>query len=98
MTRVIKSWCSVDELSMVNGTCRGVNILPINWFYPVHWSSWQILFGNETKPENVTDALAVHMWNKLSESTAVLKESNQLYSLLAKEHCPRVYTVANHEF
>jgi Alpha 1,4-glycosyltransferase conserved region len=95
----MKTWCHVDKLSMMTtASCRGVTVLPIEYFYPVHWLKWELLFSNMSKPEDFGGSLAAHLWNKFSHSLPVIKDSNQLYNLLAKENCPHVYTVIEKEF
>lgn len=42
--------------------------------------------------------LGAHVWNKLSADQPVRKNSTQLFSRLARDHCPLIYSIAPDTF
>ena len=101
LTRVMKVWCRTDDVpSMKRDTCGDLDVLSPTSFYPVHWKAWQPLFADSADAEWTPphDTVAVHMWNQFTSGVAVLKNSSQLYSRLAKDNCPRVFFSAEDIF
>ena len=62
--------------------------------------------ANETEPNNQTammnwlteKVIGVHIWNKLSKTEAVYKNSTQDYTRLARNHCPLIFSIAPDTF
>jgi hypothetical protein len=46
----------------------------------------------------IKDSFGVHVWNKLSKNSSIIAGSRQPYSLIAARACPRLYSVAGHDF
>lgn len=72
--------------------CPGVRILPKRYLYPYKYASWKKLFRDDTdRKDKAFQSYAVHVYNKLSKKESVLVGSNQIYSLMARDHCPITY-------
>ena len=70
--------------------CPNVHLIPHQFFYPIHYSQWEKYF-QEVDPNtksHMGKSYAVHVWNKFSYKTALIKGSKQLYMKLAAQHCP----------
>jgi len=77
------------------------NILPTKVFFPLDSSHWKFLFKNTNFKKVSTvveESSAIHVWNALSDVEQISVGSNQAYSLLAKEHCPRSYWSCYNQF
>lgn len=81
--------------------CKGFKILSEKEFFPIPYQSWELFFNESTSyeiMETIKDSFGVHVWNKLSKNTEVRVGSKQPYSLMAAKACPRMYSVAGHNF
>lgn len=101
MLRMLKKWCEEEKMLSMNFlACKGYSVLPSSSFYPVHYTNWKEYFT--AKPENVTkdpnwltkQVVGVHIWNKLSSKEPIYKNSTQLYNILARSHCPKIFSIA----
>lgn len=106
LLRVLKNWCEVENLQSMNYvSCRGFNILPKSSFQPVHYSNTKEFFvqrvANKTLENPTwlnTNVIGVHTFNNLSKGHPIFKNSTQIYTWLAKTHCPVIFSVAPNVF
>lgn len=98
MTRVLKKWCFLQNVITANPRyCNGFEILPSKTFYPIEWKNWEKYFSEE----NITwenETIGIHVWNKKSADTVVYKNSSQVYTQLARLHCPLTFSIAPEMF
>ncbi|CAN2391895.1 globoside biosynthetic process [Pristimantis euphronides] len=88
LTRVYKRWCGTRRLRDKK-SCRGVNILPKESFYPVDWQDWKKYFEVVEVKEMKTllrNSYGVHLWNKKSQGTHA--EAGSFLEHLQLEYCP----------
>ncbi len=85
--------------------CKGFHVLPRPTFNPVHFSNWDEFFvQRSTKdttgtPKWLTDqVIGVHTCNKMSNGGLLIKNSTQGYIRLARQHCPRIFSIAPETF
>jgi lactosylceramide 4-alpha-galactosyltransferase len=75
--------------------CPDIRILPKKYLYPYTFAHWKRFFrSNVRSDDSIFKSYAVHTYNKLSKKEPVFVRSNQLYSQIAKVHCPVTYTHA----
>lgn len=102
ITRVLKRVCKVHDVNnMSPEKCKGFQVYPPSWFYPIPWRQWHLYFdtsGNQTVVKKLEDSHVIHVWNKFSTNTSVNVGSNQPYGLIAQKYCPKVYSGAGHVF
>jgi hypothetical protein len=75
--------------------------LPDKEFFPIPYQKWALFFDESTSDntmEVIKDSFGVHVWNKLSKNSNIIVGSKQPYSLIAAKACPRMYSVAGHDF
>ncbi|XP_066446959.1 lactosylceramide 4-alpha-galactosyltransferase-like [Eleutherodactylus coqui] len=88
LTRVYKRWCGIHRLRDKK-SCRGVNILPKESFYPVDWHDWKKFF-ELIEPKEIKmllrNSYGVHLWNKKSQGKHM--EPGSLLEHLQLEYCP----------
>ncbi|KAG8544001.1 hypothetical protein GDO81_023270 [Engystomops pustulosus] len=88
LTRVYKRWCRIRRLRDQH-SCRGVNVLPKEAFYPIDWQDWRKYFEVMEQKEMETllrNSYGVHLWNKKSQGHR-LQEGSFLEHLQMK-YCP----------
>lgn len=88
LTRVYKRWCGIRRLRDKN-SCRGVNVLFKESFYPVDWQDWRKFFEVIDPQEMKTllrNSYGVHLWNKKSQGKRL--EEGSFLEHLQMEHCP----------
>ncbi|XP_072256217.1 lactosylceramide 4-alpha-galactosyltransferase [Pyxicephalus adspersus] len=93
LTRVFKKWCSIRRLRDKK-SCRGVNVLPKEAFYPVDWQDWKKYFEVIDPTEMgmfFKDSYGVHLWNKKSQGQSPVTGS--LLEQLQVKHCPTTSTI-----
>ena len=80
--------------------CPGVKIMPKRYLYPYKFADWKELFQNDIKygEEKTSKSYAVHLYNKLSKNEPVIVGSKQIYSRIARVHCPLTYAHAIDSF
>ncbi|XP_076170548.1 lactosylceramide 4-alpha-galactosyltransferase isoform X2 [Ptiloglossa arizonensis] len=95
ITRTLKNICSTEYIrDMTTARCHGFKVFPPSAFYPIHYLNWKTYF--ETKNKNATmkmleKSMAIHVWNKLSNSEKVHVNSDVPYTLVARKHCPNIF-------
>lgn len=92
-----------DTAAMDYNTCRGVNLLPSVSFFPFEWSNWKQYFMERNHTKNSLSwvpkaTIGVHIWNKMSSSEVIRKNSNQYYTSLSKAFCPHTLLSAPETF
>ncbi|XP_075061616.1 lactosylceramide 4-alpha-galactosyltransferase [Mixophyes fleayi] len=88
LTRVFKRWCSIRRLRDKT-SCRGVNVLPQESFYPVEWQNWKKYFQVIDPTEMKTllkNSYGVHLWNKKSKGHRL--EVGTFLEELQSKFCP----------
>ncbi|XP_059474325.1 lactosylceramide 4-alpha-galactosyltransferase-like [Neocloeon triangulifer] len=94
-TRMLERECGVEYAKVpTDGRCRDLVIIPPEGFHAVPWNNWTKFYIPEAAPEvmkTVNQSFGVHFWNSLSQRALVQVGSDQAYSRLAREHCPRSY-------
>ncbi|KAM5173053.1 lactosylceramide 4-alpha-galactosyltransferase [Mantella aurantiaca] len=88
LTRVFKKWCSIRRLRDKK-SCKGVNVLPKEAFYPVDWQDWRKYFEfiHPTEMKKLLkDSYGVHLWNKKSQGHSL--EMGSFLEQLQDKHCP----------
>lgn len=81
--------------------CHGFNLLPVNKCYAIPYPRWDKFFDpNESEEvfEMLNDSLIAHVWNKMSINQRVTVGDGSAYDLLAKQYCPKVYSVSGQYF
>lgn len=79
---------------MTAARCHGFMVYPPSAFYPIHYKMWKQYFDLEKKNEtlqSIKKALAIHVWNKLSQSEVIQVGSKVPYAIIASQYCPQVY-------
>ncbi|XP_056373748.1 lactosylceramide 4-alpha-galactosyltransferase [Hyla sarda] len=88
LTRVYKRWCGIRRLRD-KSSCRGVNVLPTESFYPVYWQDWKKYF-EVIEPKEIKKLLrnsyGVHLWNKKSHGKHM--EEGSFLEHLQLKYCP----------
>ncbi|XP_075711873.1 lactosylceramide 4-alpha-galactosyltransferase [Rhinoderma darwinii] len=93
LTRVYKRWCGIHRLRDKN-SCRGVNVLPMESFYPIQWQDWKKYFEVIEPKEMKTllrNSYGVHLWNKKSQGKHLVVGS--LLEHLQLEYCPTTSSI-----
>ena len=92
---VMRRHCGVVEGKRKPKKCADINILPSRYFYPIPSFISQIIFrdnGNQTDLETLAKmkgSYGLHLWNSLSDIRQPIDlKSNQVFSILARQHCP----------
>ncbi|KAM9311469.1 lactosylceramide 4-alpha-galactosyltransferase [Gastrophryne carolinensis] len=88
LTRMFKRLCYIHRLRE-RKSCRGVNVLPKEAFYPIDWQDWRKYFEPIDPMEMkalLKDSYGVHLWNKKSQ-VGHLKVGSFLEQLQG-EYCP----------
>lgn len=79
--------------------CPGVKVLSKNFLYPYKYELWRHFFRNRSSPnDKAFKSHAIHFYNKLSKRQPVFVGSKQIYSLVARDHCPVTYAQADLSF
>lgn len=79
--------------------CQGLKVLPRRFMYPYKFGEWHHFFDQDPSPLDVAfKSAALHMYNKLSKNQPVIVGSNQIYSQVARDHCPLTYARAVDSF
>lgn len=79
--------------------CPGVRVLPKRFLYPYKYGDWKHYFRTDISAKDKAFAShAVHVYNKLSKNEPIYVGSTQIYSLMARDHCPLTYAHAVDSF
>lgn len=104
LTRVLFKLCqtnSTDEMLSLND-CDGFHVIPRKFCFPIMGNHYEKIF-NETFTKKLlqkisSNAITVHMWNKLTKNFKTRASDQNLYNILAKRHCPKVFVTIDEEF
>ncbi|XP_076764524.1 lactosylceramide 4-alpha-galactosyltransferase-like [Xylocopa sonorina] len=95
ITRILQKICSTKYIrDMTTIRCHGFKVFSPAVFYPVHYKKWKMYFETEGRNETmkrVEKAMAIHLWNKLSQFEDVHVDSDVPYSIIARKHCPKIF-------
>ncbi|KAK0181003.1 hypothetical protein PV327_003325 [Microctonus hyperodae] len=95
ITRTLKKICNTDIISeMTDDRCDGFKVFAPSAFYPIRWKEWKQYFNIKDKNatmKSIEDSLAIHVWNKHSQSTVIKVGSAVPYAEIANQYCPKVY-------
>lgn len=96
VTKVMTEQCGFKRNDISSNLCGDVRLLPYNYFYPIPFHKWEIYFQEayEDRLALLDKSYGVHVWNKLSQEHPLVMGSDQLYSILAAEHCPLTFVRA----
>ncbi|XP_042212492.1 lactosylceramide 4-alpha-galactosyltransferase-like [Homarus americanus] len=89
VTKVLKMACG-KELA-AGDKCQGVTLLHQRAFYPLRVTNWKDFFTALSGVDVLKmfpNSYVIHLWNKLSHSTPIFKDSGMLYDETAKLFCP----------
>lgn len=81
--------------------CQGFNVLPESKCYAIGYPSWNQFFNpqdSEYVLKMLNDCLIAHVWNKFSITRNVTVGDGCAYDVLAKNYCPKVYSVCGEYF
>lgn len=78
---------------------KAIKILHSKTFFPISFDQWMKYFDDPPDLEDLDDRLiGAHVWNKLSSKHIVHKTSNGLYVTLARNFCPKIFSIALNGF
>lgn len=71
-------------------TCTDIKIFPIEAFYALQPSQYDLMYerASNYSISLFNNSYAVHEWNSASKHEYIDSKSDQLYSILARMHCP----------
>ncbi len=97
ITKTMEEHCGFKLNDAESNQCRDVQLVPNTFFYPITYGKWKTYFqeANEDTTSLLEGSYGVHVWNKLSREYPLLMGSNQLYAVLAAEHCPLTFIKAS---
>jgi len=95
ISRLSRKLCNTHfAKDMVDADCNNFTLYPSKLFYPIRWQDWKLYFNQERVAnvmEMCQDAYVIHVWNKHSSGTMILKHDKNAYSEFAKKYCPKVF-------
>lgn len=104
--RSIQSYCKVDDIfankkkkqvifKVSNSSECDVSIFPYNYFYPVNWENYEILFEKNAKLDLklFKNTYSTHFYGKFSDKIQVEKGDNSIYEYFAFKNCPYSYSL-----
>ncbi|KAB0793990.1 hypothetical protein PPYR_13610 [Photinus pyralis] len=101
VTKVLKKMCNVNMIQeMYQKNCSGFIVYPSDYFYPIYYKNWKFYFesGHEKDLYYVLEqSHGIHLWNKFSKNARSDSEES-IYRVIAKSHCPQVYSIASEYF
>jgi lactosylceramide 4-alpha-galactosyltransferase len=100
---VMKKFCGLKAGNPDSNQCQDIEILTDTYFYPIPSIFSSVLFqedGDQTHEgilPNINKSFGLHWWNSLSQlHKPINMHSNQIITLLAREHCPITVSMAIH--
>lgn len=91
---VVLKYCkkTIPKPTYPKSLCSGIRVLPKRYLYPYKYARWKKFFRTDIgRKDRAFQSYAVHIYNKLSKKEPVRVGSNQIYSLMARDHCPLTY-------
>lgn len=88
------------DISMTCGqdaSRKAIKILHPKTFFPLSFGEWKRYFDDPPDFEDLNDErlIGVHVWNKLSAKYTVNKSSDSLFANLARNFCPKIFSIAS---
>lgn len=103
MTRTVKKICGSDDVKSIifRDNCQfNFRVAPMETFYNIEYYEYQKFF-EEAYTDEVVDRLeesvVAHVWNTVSKTIKLNRDSKAPYVQLAKTYCPNT-VAANYEF
>jgi hypothetical protein len=101
VSEVMGRMCGVVAGHSNSNHCEDVKLLSDRFFYPIEAPFSHVIFndhGNKTDKETlikIRKSYGLHLWNSLSYVHQPVRiDSNQIFSVLARQHCPHTVTRA----
>jgi lactosylceramide 4-alpha-galactosyltransferase len=98
ISNIMSKFCGVKRGQPNSNNCTDVRLLPHYNFAPISNTEWETLFSDATT-ENLAEikngSYGVHCWGGKSVGHPLDLQSNQIYAVLAREHCPITVARAN---
>ncbi len=91
ISNVMNKQCGVKRGQPDSNNCTDVRLMPHYTFGPISNTAWEILFKEATEEQMTkikNGSYGVHCWSGKSKNEPLDVHSNQLYAVLAREHCP----------
>ena len=95
VSEVMGRMCGVVAGHSNSNHCEDVKLLSDRFFYPIEAPFSHVIFndhGNKTDKETlikIRKSYGLHLWNSLSYVHQPVRiDSNQIFSVLARQHCP----------
>ncbi|KAK4025348.1 hypothetical protein OUZ56_014421 [Daphnia magna] len=101
ISHIMSRTCAVKRGQPESNNCTDVRLLPHSYFAPVSNTEWQVLFSNatdETLAQLKNASYGVHCWSGKSNGEHLKVHSNQLYAVLAREHCPHTVALGSADY
>ncbi|XP_070502772.1 lactosylceramide 4-alpha-galactosyltransferase-like [Chironomus tepperi] len=102
ITKILRDICKTESIKemVLMENCDGFHVLPRKICYPIPWSKWKGIF-NENRADKmmklINESMTLHLWNNLSKRKRIDFGEDNLFNRIAKEKCPNVFKVMNHE-
>ncbi|KZS12678.1 lactosylceramide 4-alpha-galactosyltransferase [Daphnia magna] len=95
VSEVMGRMCGVVAGNSKTNQCEDVKLLSDRFFYPIEAPFSDAIFNeNENKTDvktliKIRKAYGLHLWNSLAYVHELVRiDSNQIFSILARQHCP----------
>lgn len=100
LSRVLMNLCQTSNVNKMKN-CNGFHVLKEDVCYPISGQKWNKLFNEQHASEalqSVQNSHFVHFWNKLSQNEKIPCNSNSAYAQLAREYCPKTFSLCRDYF
>ena len=93
---ILKEQCGVEHddfnILPIDKLCGDLQLLPYFYFLPFDPYKFDAVFQPATKATAswFNSSWSIHIWNTRTKHEFIDIESNQLYALMAKDHCPKL--------
>lgn len=96
ITNTLRSkFCNTQFTYLMNQeNCHGFRVYRPDAFYAIYADTLNYFFEEKFLDiclQKTKNSLVIHLWNKLSASITLSKNTTTCYGFLANRHCPRVY-------
>ncbi|KAI9562628.1 hypothetical protein GHT06_010082 [Daphnia sinensis] len=102
VSEVMSRVCGVVAGNSKTNQCEDVKLLSDRFFYPIEAPFSDAIFNeNENKTDvntlsKIRKAYGLHLWNSLAYVHEPVRiDSNQIFSILARQHCPQTVSRAS---
>lgn len=104
LTRVLSQLCQTNSTNEMisRQNCDGFHVIPRKFCFPIMANHYEKIF-NETFTKSLlqkisSNTVTIHMWNGLTKQFKTRASDRNLYTTLAKHHCPRIFVTIDEEF